>query len=412
MKKHVLVLGAGMIGTCTALQLVLRGHSVVLLDRGAPGRETSYGNAGVIQCDVVDPTQFPQDMAMLARVALKRGAEVNYHLGTMPSLVPVLSRFWRNSRGTRYEQIAREYSQLIVRSLTEHMPLIAMAGADDLVRRGGYRFVFRSQPALDQYLTTAQRYHDVHGVNYQPMDSGQLATAEPSLRQRLAGAIHWTDPWSITDPGALVQRYADLFVARGGSIARGDALTLKAVGSGWQVMAEGGPLQAEHAVIALGPWADQAITRLGYHFPLFIKRGYHRHYTGAPGPNLSLVDAERGYVIAPMQRGVRLTTGAEFARIDAAATPVQMDKVEVLARELMDLPHPVESEPWLGARPCTGDLKPVIGAAPRHKGLWLHFGHAHQGFTMGAVSGRLLAELMDGDRPIVDPVPYLPERFM
>ena len=109
---------------------------------------------------------------------------------------------------------------------------------------------------------------------------------------------------------------------------------------------------------------------------------------------------------------MRITTGAEFARLDSPATPVQMDKAEALARELVDLPDRVEAQPWLGSRPCTGDLKPVIGPAPRHKGLWFHFGHSHQGFTMGPVSARLLAEQMDGDATVIDPTPFLPSRFV
>lgn len=412
MKKHVLVLGAGMVGTCTALQLALRGHSVTLVDRREPGRETSYGNAGLIQCEAVEPYPFPQDPAVLLRVALKQGAAVNYHLRAMPSLAPALSQYWANSRGTRYEKIAREYGQLSSRSVIEHAPLIEMAGAGELVRREGYRMVFRTPASLDASVRDAERLQREVGVNFRAMTGQELAMAEPSLKLRLAGAVHWTDPWSVSDPGELVQRYADLLVQRGGAIARGDALSLRASGAGWTVQCEGGAIEAEHAVVALGPWSAQLIRPLGYRLPLFVKRGYHRHYGQASGPDLALFDAERGYVMVPMKRGVRVTTGAEFARMDAPSTPVQMARAEALARELLDLPDPIESEPWRGARPCTGDLKPVIGPAPRHKGLWFHFGHGHQGFTMGPVSARLLAEQMDGDTPVVDPAPFLPQRFL
>jgi len=124
-----------------------------------------------------------------------------------------------------------------------------------------------------------------------------------------------------------------------------------------------------------------------------------------------MLDAERGLVIAPMAAGTRITTGAEFARIGAPSTPVQLDKAEQAARELIDLPQPVEAEPWLGNRPCTVDMKPVIGPAPGHSGLWFNFGHAHQGFTLGPVSGRLLAEMIEGSKPLVDPGPYASTRF-
>jgi len=145
--------------------------------------------------------------------------------------------------------------------------------------------------------------------------------------------------------------------------------------------------------------------------PLFIKRGYHQHYRGGAPLQQPVLDAERGYLLAPMQRGLRLTTGAEFAPLDAAPTPVQPSKAERLARQLLDLGQPLPESPWLGARPCTADMLPVMGPAPRHPGLWFNFGHAHQGFTLGPVAGRLLAEMVAGGTPWIDPAPYLPARF-
>jgi D-amino-acid dehydrogenase len=172
-----------------------------------------------------------------------------------------------------------------------------------------------------------------------------------------------------------------------------------------------GPVHAQQAVLALGPWSDGLIRTLGYRYPLFIKRGYHQHYSPPVPVRQPMLDAECGYVLAPMQRGLRLTTGAEFAPIDAPPTPVQVAKAEALAREWIDLGPPLPEPPWLGARPCTADMLPVMGPAPRHPGLWFNFGHAHQGFTMGPVAGRLLAEMVSGEPTCVDPTPYSPRRF-
>ncbi len=126
---------------------------------------------------------------------------------------------------------------------------------------------------------------------------------------------------------------------------------------------------------------------------------------------MPLLDAEKGYVIAPMQQGMRLTTGAEFANIDALPTPVQLQKTQALAHELVGLDNPVPTPPWLGSRPCTVDMLPIMGAAPHHKGMWFNFGHGHQGFTLGPISGRLLAEMINSESTLVDTTPYSPTRF-
>jgi len=217
----------------------------------------------------------------------------------------------------------------------------------------------------------------------------------------------------VRDPGGLVAGYAALFTRLGGTIATGDARTLRATGSGWSVTTPSGPVTAEHAVVALGPWSDGVIRPLGYRLPLFVKRGYHREYrqVEAGALNRPLLDAETGFLLAPMARGIRLTTGAEFARIDAPVNPSQIDGTEAVARQMLPLGERLDAEPWLGARPCTPDMKPVIGRAPHHQTLWFAFGHAHHGLTLGAVTGRLLAELMTGEAPFLNTEPFSAARF-
>jgi D-amino-acid dehydrogenase len=124
-----------------------------------------------------------------------------------------------------------------------------------------------------------------------------------------------------------------------------------------------------------------------------------------------VLDAEGGFVLAPMVRGIRLTTGVEFALRDAPATPVQIDRAERLARKLFPLAGRADAAPWMGARPCLPDMLPLIGPAPRHQGLWFDFGHQHLGFTLGPPTGRLVAEMMNGETPFTDPAPYRIERF-
>lgn len=411
MAMEVVVLGAGMVGTCAALELRLRGHAVTLVDRRGPGQETSFGNAGMIQREAVEPYAFPRDLRSIVDAALGRGLDIHYDAGGLWSAWPQLLRYWRASAPGPHRRISRAYASLIVHCTREHARYLAPAEADDLVRRDGLRFLYRTAAAFDEGCARAERLGREYGVASTPQDAAALAAAEPALRVPLAGAVHWTDTWNVSDPGALVERYARLLRARGGEVAVGDAGTLQRRGAGWQVRTEGGTVEASQVVVALGPWAQDFTRRLGYRLPLFVKRGYHRHFAGGATLNVPALDAERGYVIAPQRRGLRLTTGAEIARLDAPPSMRQMRGVEAEARGLLDLGAPVEAAPWMGARPCCADMLPVIGAAPRHPGLWFDFAHGHQGFTLGPASARLLADLMEGGAPYVDATPFSPARF-
>jgi D-amino-acid dehydrogenase len=141
------------------------------------------------------------------------------------------------------------------------------------------------------------------------------------------------------------------------------------------------------------------------------KRGYHRHFNGASKLDLPLLDSAYGYVVVPMSKGMRITTGAELSGPHASPAPIQLERAERAARELFDLGTAVEASPWSGIRPCMPDMLPVVGPAPRHKGMWMHFGHGHQGLTLAPTTGRMLAECMTGEQPFVDASAFEPARY-
>ncbi|WP_092987367.1 FAD-binding oxidoreductase [Rhizobium sp. NFR03] len=417
MKTDVAVLGAGIVGLSTAIHLARRGKSVLLVDRRGAGEETSFGNAGLIQREGVVPYGFPHDFGALFRYALNNTIDAHYHLKALPGLVPFLLRYWWNSGFTQHQHIARLYAPLIENSITEHADLIKASGADNLIQRDGWMKVFRTDAARDAAYKEAERLSAGFGVNHQKLSPGDVKALEPSIRIDLAGGLRWTDPWSIRDPHSLNKAYLAYFQSLGGRLVAGDAATLEHVleGPGWRIASPDGPIEAAEVVVALGPWADTVTRKLGYRFPLAVKRGYHMHYGTQEGERLNnwVLDAEKGYFLAPMLRGIRLTTGAEFATRDAPKTPVQLARAERVAREFFPLAERRDEEPWMGARPCTPDMMPIIGKAPRHEGLWFAFGHAHHGMTLGPVTGRALAEKMTGERTtIVDLGPYRPERFV
>jgi D-amino-acid dehydrogenase len=412
-RTDAIVLGAGIIGVCVALHLQKRGLGVALVDRRGVAEETSYGNAGLIQREGVYPYGFPHDFGALLRYSFNRTIDAHYHPSALLKLAPFLWKYWHHSRPARHERIAHVYAKLIEHCVTEHDALAGEAGAHGFIKRNGWIKVFRTERERDLRYAEAERWRRDYGLNFRTLDREALRKEEPHLAPVLVGALHWTDPTSVDDPHGLANAYLALFESRGGRLLQGNAGSLAQNGSGWSVRTGDGDLEARDAVVALGPWADTLTQALGYDLPLAVKRGYHMHYGAAGHARLNhpVLDHERGYFLAPMRRGIRLTTGAEFARRDAIKTPVQLGRAEPIARDLFPLAERLDTEPWIGARPCTPDMLPIIGPAPRHKGLWFAFGHAHHGLTLGPVTGRLLADLVTGEAPFVDPTPYRADRF-
>ncbi|PWV68859.1 FAD-binding oxidoreductase [Halomonas sp. A11-A] len=413
MSRNIIVLGAGMVGVSVAWHLARRGHDVTLMDRRAPGLETSFGNAGIIQREAVRPYAFPRDLGTLLRVLPNREVDIRYRLTDMVGAAGPLLQYWINSGGARYARIVNEWASLIMRCQDAHATMIEAAGAEALVRKGGWLELYRTRKALDERLEEAKENHERFGVEYEVLDAEALYAKEPHLAEGLVGAIHWTQPWMVADPGGLVQAYAANFEALGGHVMQASVEEVHQVGTGWRVTTSEGDLEAQQVVVAMGPWSGKLLSRLGLEVPLFVKRGYHMHYSAEGEARLNhwVMDAERGFLLEPMRAGIRLTTGAELADLDAPPQYKQLAAAEKVARKLFPLGKRRDAQPWKGARPCMPDMKPVIGAAPDKEGLWLAFGHGHQGFTLGPVTGELLAQMMDGETPAVDMTPFRLDRF-
>ena len=411
-RTDAMVLGAGIVGTSVALHLARRGLSVALVDRAGVGEQTSYGNAGVIEGNTIFPPAFPSDTGRLLRVALKRATEANYHLAFLPRIMPWLLAFRAASQPDRLAETAHLIRPLFSRAVAEHEVLMAEAGAMHYLRKTGWLKVYREKKsfsALAPEFDLAAKF----GLPLQALDLAGAQALEPSLHRVFAHAVFWPQAASVSNPLGVTRAYAARFTALGGIILSGDARSLHRNGSRWRVETNEGALDATQCVIALGPWTPDLLKILGLTLPLAVKRGYHRHFfaQGNAGLSRPVLDADVGYLITPMEQGIRITTGVEFAARDAAPSPEQFDRIMPRARELFPLGEPVDGKTWLGSRPCFADSRPVIGPAPGRPGLWLAIGHAHWGLTLGPATGRMIAEMMAGQPPFCDPAPYRAERF-
>lgn len=408
----VIVAGAGIVGVSTALNLQMRGLKVGLIDRRGPGLETSYGNAGVIGNSYILPFGFPETKKILD-VAFDRDTAARVRYSTLPRYLPWLLAFYWESLPKQRARNGRLLWPLLECAVAEHKVLMQNTDAARHMHKTGRVSLFRDERGFEGGLAE-RKLADELGVAYEVMESAAFREVEPHLTSNFHKVVRWTDSPRLDNPGAVTAAYAERFVRDGGTFLIEDITAVQRLSNAtWRVVTSRGEAEAPRVVMCLGPWSNELLSKLRYHFPMAPKRGYNRHYKAKDGATLShaITDAAWGYVMVPMEAGIRLTSGAEIADLDAPPNPIQLTRLFPHAQELFPFGDPVEPQAWYGTRPCFADSLPVIGQAPRHPGLWFNFGHGHTGLTMGPSSARLLAELMTGAKPFCDPTPYLAERF-
>ena len=413
MTRSVVVLGAGMVGVSCALALQKRGLKVTLIDRREPGRETSYGNAGVISRSSIMPLNNPGLWKNLPKYLSNRHAAVRYRLGHLLTNPGWILGFLNEARPEKLAPRVAALESLVTPALPLHKRLMTEAGIAWRLCDTGFLELWRSEAG--RAAAEARRtFLEAHGVRVEALDRQALSALEPGLNPIFSAALHHKDSASVDWPGAVVEAYATLFVARGGTILRDEVTALSRQGEGWRATGKGTQHDADLAVVALGPWSADLLRPLGLKVPLDVERGYHRHYKPAQGRflNRPLYDVEASYMLAPMELGLRLTSGVELAHRDAPDSHAQIDQVLPRAREAFPLTDAAEDTTWRGSRPTLPDSLPMIGQAPRNPGLWLAFGNQHIGFSTGPVTGEILATLVCGETPVADPKPFRPERYL
>ena len=411
----MLVVGGGIVGVCNALALQRAGYRVSLIDRGTPGRETSYGNAGVLSESSVAVLNSPGLLKALPKLLLGRSNGLRYSPLFVVKRLGWMLRFLSHCTPRHWRAAARALRELQVLSLAQHKDWIAEAGVQDLLRHGGWMKVFRSEASFAAYAAELALYDEV-GVRYTVFDREQLRQIEPGLKPIYEKAVLFDDTCGVSNPAALTDAYLALFTAAGGIVVEGSVTSLRQHGNGWEVRfagADDSVLNGDGVVLAAGAWTAEIARWLGYDVPLGWERGYHLHLDPADGPQLNRAvnDMDGGFVMAPMQQGVRITSGVELTDRDAPPDYKQIRTSVAMAREAHDMKAELETEPWMGRRPTMVDSLPVIGPAPRHRGLWFNFGHQHVGLSMAPGSALAITAMVDGTSPPLDTTPFRAERF-
>ncbi|CAG9184961.1 D-amino acid dehydrogenase 1 [Cupriavidus pinatubonensis] len=414
MSNNVIVLGAGIVGVSCALELQRRGVHVTLVDRRGAGEETSYGNAGVLARSSLMPFNNPGLWSSLPRLLRNDTVQFRYNLPFLVRNIRWGVGFLSNARQEVFEETTAALDSLISLSSKEHNRLMNEAGVISRLRTNGWVFLYRSEQAFQGSRLSRETFAKF-GVDIEVLSKEGLTALEPDLLPIFKKAIWIKDTQSVDSPGKIVQAYANRFVERGGVVRNLDVKSISQTPSGWRVSdGSGVELVGQRIVVALGPWSQQVLKSAGVHVPMGFERGYHMHYSSRAAATLQrpVYDTGGGYVLSPMEAGLRLSTGVELNACDAPKHPVQLDLAEAAARQAFPLGERLDGEIWMGRRPTLPDSRPIIGQAPGRPGLWLAFGHQHIGFSTGPGTAAVLAALMFGEKPEISAAPFRPERFI
>jgi D-amino-acid dehydrogenase len=410
--QNITVIGAGIIGIACASYLQRDGHAVTVVASRGPGEDCSFGNSGLLSPGAVVPPALPGAWRNIPRWLLDPLGPLSVRWSYAPRLTPWLTGWLQSCGEARAREVSKALAALHAPVFENYAPLLADAGATDLVQRTGQLYVSeREGAAPGSDLTQVMRA--VAGVRTEILSGAAVREMEPALGRQYRSALHFPGNGHSVNSFRLVQKLAAHFQSSGGTLLRRTVTGFEMGDGGPQrLLTDGGPLPVETLVIAAGAWSHRLSAQLGTRVPLEAERGYHLML---PRPGVALrmplVDRDHNFTMTPMENGLRLGGTAEFAGVDA---PPDYRRARVLlGHALRALPglNGESATEWMGCRPSLPDGLPIIDRSPKFARVFFAFGHAHFGLTEAPTTGKLIAEMIGGRPTSLDATPYRVMRF-
>ncbi|MCY4335186.1 MAG: FAD-dependent oxidoreductase [Litoreibacter sp.] len=411
-KAPVTILGAGIVGICTALSLLERGVQVTIIDKGEPGQETSMGNAGVVSPWSIIPQSLPGTWKSIPSLMLRGSRPLSIHPRAMLQIIPWGLRFLRNGNERQVRATAEAMSHLCGPSIELYQRHLAGTGYEGLITDSMYVHAFRddsraSLTSIDYQIRTEM------GASLELVGGNELAKIEPALSAEFKAAILIKGQARIRSPGRLGTVLAEKARQLGAIFRRDTVRRIRPVGAGqWCVECDGENIQADRVVLSMGAWSPALLKGLGVNVPLMAERGYHVEFND-PGVeiNNSVMDVDAKVVASSMEAGLRVAGQAEFAPVDAPANKRRGMQLTKIARTIFPDLNTERAQFWMGRRPSFPDSLPVLGEVASHPGLTLNFGHSHYGLMMAPSSAEITARTLCNENQNLSLGPYALHRF-
>ena len=412
-KRSVTIIGAGIVGLCCARTLQRRGRAVTVIDPDEPGSGTSFGNAGLLSTGSVLPEGHPGLWKRLPKLLLDPTGALTIRPGYLPKMLPWLLRFMASTTPNRVEEISKALASIILPSVQHYLDLLDDLPRDQApIRQQGCLYLYPTeQDVLAAAPTNAARRR--LGVAVEMLGPNEVRQLVPAIGPDMAGGALATQSGHTTSPLALSKLLATQIEGAGGTFKRAKAIGFEIGTEGpSHVQTDRGDIAVEDVVVAAGAFSKPLAAVLGNIVPLDTERGYHMML---PEPRIDvrvpMLIPSMGFAITPMSEGLRLAGTVEFAGLEA---PPNYNRSEILlrhAKRLFPELHETGKEPWMGYRPSMPDSLPVISRSNRFDRVFYAFGHGHLGLSLGAVTGRIISDLLVDGTSDIDFAPFRADRF-
>lgn len=409
---ETVIIGAGIVGICTAAFLAEAGQPVTVIDRTGICEETSSGNAAAFAFSDVLPLSHKGMAAQVPKWLADPLGPLSIPPAYLPKLLPWLYRFWRAGAPGLYERSLAAQAGLMKLAEAEWMGLMERSGTRPMLREDGSLELYESEAEFQASLP-GWAARDRFGIAYRHLTRDELADYQPGLSSDFARATLVPGWKTVSDPrdlGKAVWRYAE---AKGATFLKGDVAFAVPSGDGIMVqLRQGRTVHARRLIVAAGAWSHLLARRFGEKVPLETERGYNTTLPkGAFDVRRQLIFSGHGFVITPLDTGLRIGGAVELGGLNRppnfARSKAMLDKAQ---RFLPGLDASGGRE-WMGYRPSLPDSLPVICRSARHDNVHYAFGHGHLGLTQSAATGRLIRDLVLGQTPPVDLTPFGAARF-
>ena len=411
-KVDVVLIGAGIIGVCCALQLAERGLSVIVVDKQPPCEGASSGNAGVISPWSCVPQSIPGLWRKIPRWVLDPEGPIFIRKRYIASFMPWAFRFLAAGKIDKVDQIGDAMMQLSSNSPSNYRRLLRGTSAKNLIANSLYIFVYQdaNKANLDHFGWKMRRNRS---VPISLIDRAQLQKLEPNISKAYEAAILIHDQARALNPMAIGKAIADKASKLGVQFVQNEIKSLIKDHDGWTTLCVDGIKYSSHkTVLAAGVWSASLLRPFGYNLPMEAERGYHLRCEN-PGItiNNSIMDVEHMCVASQMDNGIRVAGTAEFAGIEAPPDYRRALKFKRILKNLFPDINTEQATPWMGRRPTLPDSLPCIGPVRNLENLFCAFGHSHYGLSQAPVTGQIIADCLTDRDPNFDISPYSIDRF-